>query len=316
MTADQLGSFEVREGLPLMKPEAQFRWRVAAIVLAIPVLVGLVSYGVAWQWLRTGPVIDVERSVELGSLTAQAQIDVQITARNVGTQELYLSHFTTSCPLCIFVNQMTNSGQVAVQEVFLGPGEEVKLFVKLLVTSKFGESYQSKIWFQTNDPRQPEVEILFRGEVPGAFVCTPPEMFLGIVERGVSVNRIVQVWDMGRGGCPQISRAVVSGSDTLRAHVLEQISKHNNSTGETNERLVAEVKLTGTLPADNEGSQESKLELFEEGQERPLIVPIRYRVLPLIEVIPAGIVLPRVVNGVPEYTAKLSVRVRGEQNSR
>jgi hypothetical protein len=56
--------------------------------------------------------------------------------------------------------------------------------------------------------------------------------------------------------------------------------------------------------------------LHEEGQDRPLVVPIRYSVLPPYEVVPPALVLPRMVNGSPDYSATMTIRVRAVTDPR
>jgi hypothetical protein len=282
----------------------------AVLFVLVPLCLGFSAYGLTRLWYRTGPVVQVDELVDLGVLEESAQLTIQVEVRNVGASPLRLSQFQTSCPLCVFVGRETAKGFEPVEELTVEPGYSAKLSVQIgVVPARPGQTYEPQIWFATNDSRHPEVSVVFSGKIRGTIVCYPNEVVLGSVRAGTAVHQSIQVRDTGRGTPYRLAEARVTGTAPLEARVRQLGPSASDPDAARLGTLVAEVELVGAIPEGVEGEQQQRLELHEEGGGPPRVVPIRYTVPPAYEVVPVSVILPRMVNGMPDYTATLTVRL-------
>jgi hypothetical protein len=110
----------------------------------------------------------------------------------------------------------SEGGLVDVEELSVPPRGSVTLTVHMLVHGTPDEPARQAISCTTNDPYRPEVTIWFEAAVKGWVFASPPEIDLGILTRGQTIRRTVEIRDCGRGEVYHFGRLESPAPDEVK----------------------------------------------------------------------------------------------------
>src|SRR5713101_6919573 len=199
--------------------------------LAIPLLIGAAAFGWSrWSYLF-GAVAEAPATVDLGLQENGKLILTDVIIHNVGWKPLQLSRFGGSCPSCISFGLPSDSGPVAVEQLTIGPGKSATLAVRLLVMGAPERPFRTGLSCETNDPRRPELSVVFEAAVKGWVFAEPREIDLGILKPEQNIRRTIHIRDSGRGEPCRFGRVQSPVPDRVQLTLLPASNTVENSAG-------------------------------------------------------------------------------------
>ncbi len=280
----------------------------ALILLLLPLALGAAAYALTQGYYRLGPVAELPDVIEFGVQDQNADLATSLSVKNVGWQPLRLDHFSTSCPLCIFVGRTTDSVFVPATDYTLQRGESLELTARVGIGGEPGRPFHGRIGFRTTDPRRPEVVIRLEATIRGRIVALPPELGVGTVAKGQEERRTIKLHDLGRGTPCRISRVESSDTHLIRVSEFRAGLPSPESDNTTALADLGEFDVVVLAPA-TPGQFNSYVRVFEEGRAEPIVnIPVRWRVPAEYEIVPSAIALPRSVGTRLDYSVTCECR--------
>ncbi len=266
----------------------------------IPVAVGACAFGYT-RWEAGGaPRAAVEAAGDLGLRDNNKLVTSRVLVRNEGRRELVLSNLRTSCAACLsFAAPDAAEGVIS-----LAPGGATTVEARVMVHGTPEKPFAVGLSCDTNDPRQPTIEVVFSAQVRGWLTATPTSLDLGALKPGEVVARTIRVRDTGRGGEPfRVGR--VETPQGVR--VASPGTQAPDSAGEGFGVLVASVTAPTPGPSES-GLVSGEITIHEdcEGGAK-LVVPIRGEVPAKIAVTPPALVLPRLGGGGADFAGECTL---------
>jgi hypothetical protein len=163
-----------------------------------------------------------------------------------------------------------------------------------------GVQERRRIVFSTNDPRNPRVEINLRVTGIARYSASPTALILGAVPVGSQVEREIQLLVADRDLLTITT--VTSSNSHFRVnyrHIDFSLNPRSTTTFEPC-GLLTVVFDAPTVPGDVQGA----ISAYCDGREQPVVlIPVSARVLPLVQLSPQELFLPRASSAGPMYTA-------------
>lgn len=279
---------------------------VLVFLTAFVISVRLFLYGLDWIGGVSHPVIEVQREFELGEHEVLTTLEVPVIIRNRGNQPLTVDQVQKNCG-CLGVFTTDQAGErKELVKLEIQPQESITLFPQLAVVGHPRMPVTRRFTFRTNDPHNQLVDISMRVVPTAHYFAMPLELVLGQVVVGERVEREIQIRAHDRT-LPAITR-VSSSNERIHARYerIEAISdaKIDADPSPLIGRLHAYFDAP-SLPGNIGGA----ISLFCEGRQDPAVtVPVTGRVERLIELSPHEVMLPRVSQSGPIYTANCLCR--------
>jgi hypothetical protein len=202
----------------------------------------------------------------------------------------------------------SEAGLADVGQLTVPPQQFVTLSVRIIVHGTPEAPFSAAVTCATNDPQRPEVTTVFEAAVKGWVFATPREINIGLMKPGQTIRRTCEIRDSGRGEPCRFGRVESPAPGQVRFTLspTRNISTANPSS-ERGSELLATLDIDITAP-QTAWELDDRLTVYEEGKDKPLLlIPIRARVLPKVQVTPASIILPRMVHEKADFTAECSL---------
>jgi hypothetical protein len=241
------------------------------------------------------------RDIRLGELEVGTVVEPSVVVRNVGRRPLVIDEMLTGCGcLGAFVSRAPGHRD-KVERLEVAPRQEVALTLRLGITGTPGVPQVRNVRFRTNDPANPSVEIAIHVTPTSRYFATPAEVALGPIPTGHSVEREIDVRALDRS-VPAVSRVT---SSSYRVHAEYHPGKRPSDGQPEPVGSVSVGLLRITVPAcESQEDVRASVSIFCEGRENPVLtVPVTGRVVPLVELSPADVRLPRASGSGPVYAA-------------
>lgn len=249
------------------------------------------------------PQIIVDEQIDLGRLTSGSWIEMPLVIQNSGRVPLSLTGIRSSCGCLVLARQDDPDG-TRQDLVVIGPGARFEFLVRATATGEVGRRFAHAIDFDTNDPHRAHIRVLVTGEVDGACQPVPPELALGTVPRGSTIQRSIEVRDY-RLSADRIRGVLTDRPDLVkvRSRVEDRLADPKNpQLGKT----IAMIDVEMDVP-NHAGIHNASITINFEGSTPPVVVPISANVLPLAIVRPSVVVLPQLRHNKFEYDATVSI---------
>jgi len=162
--------------------------RVLIVILMIAlglIVLGLTSiFNNITQTSPNHAVIEVVREFDFGQRELRTTVESTIQIRNVGLKPLHIGNITTDCG-CVGVFSAQNEGSSEKSKTLeIHPYGDGHLLIKLGVSGSPGVAERRRITFLTNDPTNPQVDIILRVTSIGRYASDPARLTLGSIPIG------------------------------------------------------------------------------------------------------------------------------------
>jgi hypothetical protein len=237
------------------------------------------------------PVLEYQNLVELGEREWGELAIARFSLANRGNRELLLDQFRTNCS-CSALQTETDGKLQPVKEVRLGPHQRTYLVLRVSVRGQAGEPMLNVVHFRTNDPAQPHGALTAKvARIRGGVETFQAVVAFGAVLEGDECRRTVEVRDRS-----SLARRVVavqiSNPELLEVKLLPLLTESQTdqqpSEGALIGRIEAAVNTAKATPI--EGTIHITL---DDPQKPPLKIDVHGRIVPVVELIPSVVVLPR-----------------------
>jgi hypothetical protein len=276
----------------------------------LPAVCGVVAYlavsptalrAIAF-WEAPPPRIELPDMIDLGSGERGSVVIGRFILRNTGGKELRIGNVRTSCT-CSGLELENGDGYTRVEELAVGPRQQVELVIRIAVRGNIGEPAANTIWFSTNDPDQPERRITaLISRVTGGIDTVPAHVVFGAVPVGSHARMFVDVLDR-KGEKRSIKMVEGSNPDRFDVRLLPTEADAALRQSDTERVLLGRVEVV--LNTSKPGPVEGVVYIHLAGANRSAdAIPVLGRVVPLVDVFPATLVLPRSTGNGPSYFAK------------
>jgi hypothetical protein len=248
------------------------------------------------------PAIEVQREFELGEHELLSTVEPLVVVRNNGRQPLTIRKISTSCGCLGVFAQREGGHREKLESLEIASGGEARLILRLAVTGQPGRPELRRVGFQTNDPRNPTVELFLSVTPIARFVAVPANVVFGTLPVGVRMQRDVDVMAADQGQ-PAITY-VTSSNTHIRAEYFPAgaLSERQDTSTKAFE-LRGRLTIRLDAPA-GPGECEGVISVHCVGRHEPVItVPVSARVARLVELCPGELTLPRASSAGPVYAA-------------
>lgn len=218
-----------------------------------------------------GPRILVEEpSFDFGTADSSQTIEHTFTVKNVGDTSLEISNVRPSCG-CTVAN---------ITERTVPPGGETKVTARLSLQGRMGQQNKT-ITVESNDPQQPQVQLLLRGNVANLIELRPDRVIFNQMGPRDTVSQAVDI--------------VATGPDT-KFKIVSVASQTSNFTAtadaiEEGRQYRITVTTQGELPV---GALYGTVRVVTDHPARQVIdIPVSTMVVGELVVAPTDIVLAR-----------------------
>lgn len=222
---------------------------------------------------------------ELGSL-ALGRFEIS----NTGSLPLVIENVSTNCS-CTGLEEEEDGVFTRVSRLVIPPKSTVPLVIRVSVRGfPIGSTGITSVFFETNDPNAPNVEIqAIVNEVKGGVYVLPDSVVFGTVVAGSEESKIVQVFD--DSVTPRVLDSVlVSGSPYVRAE-LRPPHTEVSAPIRKDRKHIADIVVS--VKSDNPADLESLIAISLKGEHRkPDSIRVIGRVQPDLDVFPSAIRLP------------------------
>jgi hypothetical protein len=258
------------------------------------------------------PAIDVVREINLGDKEVGAIVKPAFVIRNNGRAPLLIDDISARCGcLGLFVQKGSRCPE-KIESLQIAPGEEETLSLHYGVSGPPGVTIVRRVEFRTNDPANPTVEIVLRVTPTSRYFAAPGEVSLGPIPVGARIEREVEIRAFDHS-LPPITR-VSASNDAIHAEYHPGKRLADGQPDAAGSVSVGLLRVTAQAP-DTPGAVQGVISVFCEGREDPVItLAVSGRAIPLLELSPKDLVLPRVSTTGPLYTGTCVCRAAGTKS--
>jgi Protein of unknown function (DUF1573) len=285
------------------------------ILVSVALVFGGISFGLrsglivrTWN-AQFSPVVEVDPDIlELGNRELGEVVVCPFSISNRGHKELVIDDIHSTCACLGFEREVDGDSQ-RVDSLILSPGERVTLLMRLSVRGLPGSSMRNAIAFRTNDPMQPLARVeTYVSSIMGGVLTEPASVVFGEMQEGVIACQEVNIYDH----CIE-RRSVkeVNSSDSDRFSVdftpVEQMNIQDQPVD--NRRLLGRAQIRVNTRVI--GSVNGHISIQLKERILPTQLPVIGRVVPLVEITPEILELPRASQDGPVYFATCCCRCTG-----
>jgi hypothetical protein len=178
------------------------RRRTIAFLVSLSVVSAALTVGArsAWdRWGRRDPVVEYERSIDLGERNWGETAVGRFTVRNRGRADLTVEQLQTSCS-CAGVERESDGKFYRLESARIPPGGQLDLVIRVAVGARLGTSQFVYVFFKTNDPTQPVGNLeACVSRVRGGAYPEPAAVVFGTLPLGRPACQVIDLYD---GGVP------------------------------------------------------------------------------------------------------------------
>lgn len=248
--------------------------------------------------------------IHLGTQQAHTRVTAPFTLENQGGAPLVIHQIQTQCA-CSGLEEEVNGVPQRLEHLVLAPGEKRRVQTRLVVSPRpQTQEYQQSLVLHTNDPKQPQAEVIFhiRYEI-STLLARPGSVAAGSVPLGQPRRFLVELRD--ESSTPRRLRSVASGDPGhYQVRLLPppetaplSVSQRRNWSGQ----VLGSVEVT--ILASKRGEFDAEADVYVEGQTEPAYrLRVFGRVLAPIEFGPQEVRLPRRGQGGYVWSARFTVR--------
>jgi hypothetical protein len=242
--------------------------------------------------------------IDIGEQEVDQIAVAPLVIRNRGRGELVIDRITSSCS-CSGLEREDGATFAPVQELRLGGRAEASLRVRFSVRGIPGEPARSAITIRTNDPAAPEWRMeIFVPQVIGGVVTTPRSLVFGTLLAGKGAQQVLEVRDTNP--TPRmVERVSSSHPDRVAVRWLPAEADAAAPTLRGAGKVLGQVEVS-VLPGEP-GSIDERVEIRLAGHQ-PVQVPVLGRIVPIVEVTPSLLILPRESAGGAAYDGTCTCR--------
>jgi hypothetical protein len=275
------------------------------LLLAGALAAGACGGGI-WAYARfSQPRIEVPRVLDVGLQEEGANVVVSFPVQNRGREKLEIDGVQTSCG-CLALSRKTPTGVERVERLTLDGGETCELLTRLATPGPSGTHLKQSIAFRTNDPHNPVVAVEIRAEVQGRITVVPQQINLGRIQLSDKHRTTFELRDTGRRAPFALGAVKCSRPDLVESIVARRWEPSDSSSG-TDEVGKPLYTVDLVVRAPNQPTTiDAAVEVYEQGHDRPIATaPLRGHTVPLFEVAPSTLVLPRASDTGLMWTGKV-----------
>lgn len=285
---------------------------VVLVSISVPLVSAALTAGSRYVWDSWFgvPILECPRSLNLGE---HKRGDIAIGSfqiKNVGKEILWLSDFQTSCS-CAGVEQEIDGTRYRIKSLTLAPGQEARLFVRLGVGVRPGESQQVQVVFATNDPAHPQwlMEVIIP-HVTGGCYPDPSAVVFGPLSPGEKKTQLVDLYDNGTSG-RRIEKMYIDHPDYFTAVLLPLTEKEKQCVHPTAGKLFARVQITPCT--ERIGRFDGEVQITMANETHIERIPVLGEIVGTADCRPAALVLPRRVENRSVRTGQVLIFNRQEK---
>ncbi len=237
----------------------------------------------------TNPILRTIKTIELGEIETGQIVNADFDITNDGNAPLMIDGVRTSCA-CAGVEAKNPDGTFTqLTTLTVPPASSVPARMRLVVNGPVGAELKTVIYLTTNDPLQPEVQVLItlKKMIHGS-KAVPEVLALGTVSIGEPIRRIVDIVD--RSPMPRtIQRIETTDGSTIRA---TQLPVPENEAAAHGGRIIARIQVEISSLAISDIDGRVNVWLTTEKLASPVSIRIIGRIAPAAEIAPTTLVLP------------------------
>jgi hypothetical protein len=246
------------------------------------------------SWYRASPILEMPSALVVDECERGEVVARDFEVRNRGWGILVLDQFHTSCA-CTVLEQSVDGKPARLGALRLKHGERSKLIFRASVASLVGVEFSEGVYFRTNDPQRLAASLLLTvRNVRGGLLAIPDRLGIEEVSVGKKVAKTISIRDPSRKPRRVIAVRSTDPSVISAQFVPEPSSGDGTETGTNGVRIGrVEVEINPSRP----GFITAEIRIAHSDEEsEDLVVPVAARVTPVIETVPAVVLLPRYSN--------------------
>jgi len=269
---------------------------------AVMLLVVTGAVYAAWRFTwRRSPSVDYPASIDLGAQTNGDVAVGRITISNNGERDLLITKVRSECS-CTGLELFRDNLFSRFDELRIPPRASRELAVRVAIREPADKSLRTKVWFATNDPKQPLGEISIVVPKIVGLSMTPTSVVFGDLLAGSQARQLVEVRDVGNNGYVLVS-VQSSAPQSISACLLPVESAPRSHTSDEAGRLIGMISVTPNAPVEGSLDATLQVHLVREGRAETMEIRTSGRIVPPVVVSPSRITLPRESDSGPSLTA-------------
>jgi hypothetical protein len=281
-------------------------------------LVVFLAAGASAWWkasTRTGParppVAEYPETLDLGPQRNGRIVSSTFRVTNRGDTRLELSRFRTSCS-CAGVEVHDHGQWKAIDKAHIAPGDALDFTVRISVGAMPGLPQRVMIQFDTNAPERTRAVVEAVIPVVTADVLSDPAaVSFGSLPPTGPATRSVTVYDCGIAG-RRIGTAYCTVPDRFEVRVVPLDGGEVRTDHPFAGRPIGRVDVVAR--ADRPGPIFGELVVeMQDPTDTPCRVPLSGEVVPVVDVSPSVLYLPKMISGRSSNTASFRVFAPGGQ---
>ncbi len=256
----------------------------------------------------SAPVLRDIGVVELGESETGQVATGELTIVNDGNADLLIDGVRASCS-CTGLETRNRDGSFTQLSSLTVPVKgQVPVVVRLAVNGSVGGQGNSRIYFSTNDPMKPEVEVQIQlTRITHGARATPEVIAIGTMPVGKSASYSVEIID--RSPTPRAVQRVAVTNPALVSATLLQVPDHEAPV--TGGRIVARLQVQVDAKTVSQVDERVDVWLTSEKPMSPVSIRVIGRIAATAELSPATLVFPINTDSGPLYRASVLCRTHG-----
>jgi hypothetical protein len=283
----------------------------------------LVLSGVAFSWIwwskserekfdesanRGTAVLECPSLLDLGEQERGQVLVAHVPLANVGTADLDITDIRTNCS-CTGLEIEEGGKFRRINRLTIQPGESKELTARWAVNGAIGDRVTTIVYFATNIPDQPEVQLqLIVPRISAGVEVFPKAVTFGRAPIGRTLREVVAVID--RSPTPRIPVKVTTSGQRIKATMVPTNARPWDGPG--GGTLVGQVEVIADTSDPGEFGEQLTVWFGESRPITPTAFLVSGKVVRQVESIPSSILLPRMSDGGPQYNARCLLRSEGD----
>jgi hypothetical protein len=244
-----------------------------------------------WFSLNTvmgwSPRLECVHTLDLGERSSQSFVTGTFQVANSGGSPLEITSIRTKCS-CSGLEVVVDGRPRRIERLVLEPGKSQEVIIRFFVTEPPGNVQENAIRFCTNDPINPEHQVVLRiSRVAGGFVTSPRAAVFGSLKLNQLARMRVEIRHQETGSRNVLWAEATNGNGVAvdwKPACYAQRGPEGLLLGHLD--IQANTALPGTL--------DCKIIVYLDDPSRPTIeIPVSGTVREPVQVFPGEILLPR-----------------------
>ena len=275
------------------------KWALQACGLAL-LLAGifLCSHGdiaTCWNdWFVRKACLSVPERIDLGEQERFRVATGKTTLKNEGNAPLLIHKVVSSCG-CVGLEREIDGSYYQLQQTEILPGEQLEVSARLPVRGHVGESEGFVFDLYSNDPIHPIQRIAFVvNRITGGLEIIPSAVHLGDMQLGKTAQHTIELFDSAQQK-RTLQKVVCTSPDATTVQWHAAPSQQTHPLTPQGSRWLGSINLRHLAQKPGPFKHEIIVTYYDEFKSQTFTesIPVRGAVLPVAEVIPSSLILPR-----------------------